>query len=838
MKLIFLLSLLFLSQSIFSQSITEKLENHQSAYPIEKIYISHNQPYYASGDTLYGKIFLVNGRSHQYFDGAPIVYVDWINEKGEFLESLIVKIKEGTAELTIPLHRTYGEGRFYLRAYTQYQKNFDEAYIFQKEIRVIGETPLPPKKNTKDKNNFRVQFFPEGGRLVAGLTNKVAFKAVDGQGKPIDVTGTIINKNKESIAFFKSLNEGIGIFNLLPKTGEKYRAKIAWNGIEQTFDLPTALKEGYILKANNRDKENLIVQLAANTKSGLKGCTLVGHLRGQPFFNQSFKSVDKQQLLLDKKAIPAGVLHFTLFDNKERPVCERLVFNNNPTTSVSVNIEVPKLTYGAKELVKGSIEALMGDKKRSGDMTVTVYNKDVFSNGTAGINIKNYLLLQSDLKGKINNINQYFEIDDATSRTLLDYVMLTHGWRRFSWQDVLEGNPMPIIFPTEENISFAGKVLKDNKQATPVKADVFLNILDGQNFTSTNLTTDEDGLFYFKGFDLPDSTKVLIQGNVYNEKKKRKLKQGEAKRAGNKNVQFELLNLHELTFNDSISLKDIPYSRKVQTNFAAEVSRIRKVDTIYHPEWSINLDAITVKAQKIEKKRLRKIATEKLYKERGYFYSDFSQKVYLEDVTAGGAIYTNIYDLIRDRISNAEIRTTSGDDPRYGSKIVILRGENSFSLSSAAIFEVDGMIVSGSTAESIVPSEIAILDVKKGLAATSIYGEAGKGGVITIITKEPKDHNRTIPTKGILTVQHPGYHQARTFYTPDYTADGIDKDKPDYRTTLYWDSAAKMDGVEATLFSFYTGDKLAEFLIFVEGITKDGQPFVGQKTIAVAANSN
>ena len=470
MKPLLFIYLLCLSQPVLSQSIIERLENHQTAYPIEKIYISHNQPYYASGDTLYSKIFLVNGRNHQYFDGTPIVYVDWIAESGDILESFIVKINEGTADLTIPMLREYGEGRFILRAYTQYQKNFEDCFIFQKEIKVIGETPLPPTEEAADKNNFRIQFFPEGGRLIAGLTARVAFKAVDGQGQPIDVKGSIINKSKNIVTPFKSLNEGIGIFNLTPETNEQYKAEVNWNGIKKEFYLPSILKEGYVLKVSNRKKESLTIQLTANVKSGLEGCTLVGHLRGQPFLHQSFETAENQRLLLDKREIPAGVLHFTLFDDKERPVCERLVFNNNPTESVAVNIDLPTTSYRTKRLVKGSIEALIGEKRIGGDITISVYNKDVFSTGLEDINIKSYLLLQSDLKGKINNINQYFEKDDVTSRTLLDYVMLTQGWRRFNWQDILEEKPMPILFPTEENLSFVGKVMKNNKQAPPVKA--------------------------------------------------------------------------------------------------------------------------------------------------------------------------------------------------------------------------------------------------------------------------------------------------------------------------------------------------------------------------------
>lgn len=73
---------------------------------------------------------------------------------------------------------------------------------------------------------------------------------------------------------------------------------------------------------------------------------------------------------------------------------------------------------------------------------------------------------------------------------------------------------------------------------------------------------------------------------------------------------------------------------------------------------------------------------------------------------------------------------------------------------------------------------------------------------------------------------------------PQYTDLDNQQIKPDYRTALYWNPSAKINAEQATPFSFYTGDKLSEFLIFVEGITEEGQPFVGQKTIRVISNDN
>ena len=92
MRQILIFCCCLISQLVVGQSISDRLTTHQDAYHVEKIYISHNQPYYASGDTLYGKVFLVDGRSHQYFDGTPLVYVDWMTESGTVLELSLIHI--------------------------------------------------------------------------------------------------------------------------------------------------------------------------------------------------------------------------------------------------------------------------------------------------------------------------------------------------------------------------------------------------------------------------------------------------------------------------------------------------------------------------------------------------------------------------------------------------------------------------------------------------------------------------------------------------------------------------------------------------------------------------
>ncbi len=49
-----------------------------------------------------------------------------------------------------------------------------------------------------------IQFFPEGGNLVDGTPIVVGFKAVDENGKGINVDGDIVDQDKATVAHFQS----------------------------------------------------------------------------------------------------------------------------------------------------------------------------------------------------------------------------------------------------------------------------------------------------------------------------------------------------------------------------------------------------------------------------------------------------------------------------------------------------------------------------------------------------------------------------------------------------------------------------------------------------------
>ena len=69
-----------------------------------------------------------------------------------------------------------------------------------------------------------ISFFPEGGNLVEGLMNTIAFKATDEKGIPVAVRGTISNNKNEKITSFSSYHDGMGMFELIPQAGLNYFA--------------------------------------------------------------------------------------------------------------------------------------------------------------------------------------------------------------------------------------------------------------------------------------------------------------------------------------------------------------------------------------------------------------------------------------------------------------------------------------------------------------------------------------------------------------------------------------------------------------------------------------
>ena len=230
---------LFVPLSLTAQSIGATLTAHQEQYPLEKVYIAHDRPYYAPGDTIWCQAYLVEGRSHLSFENEPVLHVDWLNKNGQCLKSYLLKIQDGTAAFEIPTAPNDSSGIYHLRAYTQYQRNFDPSYQFQKSI-LLTQSGIPPEKE-KAVFDFSLQFFPEGGYTVFNCPGKVAFLATNTSGEPIPISGLLREKGGTPLRAIEAVHEGMGVFSFTPEPGKAYEVVGSYKDQEKVFPLPPSL---------------------------------------------------------------------------------------------------------------------------------------------------------------------------------------------------------------------------------------------------------------------------------------------------------------------------------------------------------------------------------------------------------------------------------------------------------------------------------------------------------------------------------------------------------------------------------------------------------------------
>ena len=119
------------------------------------------------------------------------------------------------------------------------------------------------------------------------------------------------------VSDLQTLHDGMGLCQLFIEAGKDYRAVVHMNGQEKVVELPASLEQGVLLSVNSVREQELYIALESTDSSLLAGARLLGHLRGQVFWEQVFESDTMAILTLEKDKIPSGLLHFTLFDAKK-----------------------------------------------------------------------------------------------------------------------------------------------------------------------------------------------------------------------------------------------------------------------------------------------------------------------------------------------------------------------------------------------------------------------------------------------------------------------------------------------------------------------------------------
>ncbi len=487
------------------EAIRQALEEASVSQVQEKVYVHTDNQCYFVGDTLWYKAYVVRADDHLPTDMSRLLYVELLSPDGLLVErqTVIVSPDGGYSCGQFALQDSLYSGYYELRAYTRWMLNFnvrehyyrtDETWAFYNRqmaadyyrvwdglySRVLPvyskpddpgdydarrmyqrpKTRLPRQKS----DDLIVSFYPEGGHLIAGVENHVAFEVTDQHGQAVDISGTVTVSQQQTINI-RTEYMGRGSFVVTPLV-RRLKASFTWHGREWTVDLPRAEARGAALHLDGNSLTIIPASLSPDEDYAVSVLC-----RGSLCFFQALPNLHLQPstLNLPLDSLPTGVADVTLFDGNGQILADRLFFVNNHehddaliTTSVA-----PNHTYAPYEQVELPV-ALQGVSQPT---TFSIAVRDSYTEEPTydDGNLMTSMLLSSELRGFIAHPAHYFEADDQEHCRHLDLLMMVQGWRKYPWQQLAQGD-RDMRYQPEKTLTVEGTVYK-MLAVTPVEPD-------------------------------------------------------------------------------------------------------------------------------------------------------------------------------------------------------------------------------------------------------------------------------------------------------------------------------------------------------------------------------
>ncbi|WP_133067194.1 hypothetical protein [Flagellimonas pacifica] len=654
-----------------------------------------------------------------------------------------------------------------------------------------------------------LQFFPESGKMVHGLYSKVGYKAVGFDGKGRKIQGDVFDNKGRKITSFKSNSLGMGIFHLKADSNLRFHVKInseKTSTAKTLFPLPKAVQKGSVLSIE-KTKDKIRLRVISND------------LKDSVSVKISCRAVDYyliegmlvQGSLISKipiENLPNGILVFTLMDKKQQPIAERLFYNESGKDELQVELITNKSNYNRREKTKLDIQALEEGKKPSiANMSIKVINKNQWREGIDGF-IRSHFLLESELRGQIENPGQYFDKENPGRHGDMDALLLTQGWRNYKYPPKRQGNR---FFWPQPRLTVRGVVAPlSSKNKIQKEIDLTLATF-GKETSLYSQRTDSLGNFQFLLDDTyGEQIRILLHAN--NGKKRRK------------KLSIKINDFFPI----EVNYKHNPFAGKMDemtTTLLKEEQRRKRTDMVFDSLYGVTqLDEVVVEDVRLNPER------RELYEKYGK-----------PDVIISG-------DSLRHKEKKWSYGLYSILLFNYGSEVIIERFPDGFMLAQIpggpSLVMVDGRLIQKYEYNYVphmppgVVENLELIKFAKSFKESylQVFPEThpmelpAAGHIISINTKGKVGlYSSDKPKPGTLDTTIEVFSPIKEFYTPKYDKPiPVNEQKPDLRSLIHWKPSLNTDEKGKTSESFYNGDVLGDYVIIIEAISKEG--YIGYQT--------
>jgi hypothetical protein len=773
------------------------LNIYANNYPQEKIYLQLDKKLYKAGETVWFKAYIFTGADPSLL--SRNFYAELSDPSGTILERKVFPVTESSTAGNFDLPKVITSRHLHIRAYTTWMTNFDTAFYYERDIRIYDDKLDSAGTVTVVPRETKMQFFPEGGDLVAGVETMVAFKANDQFGLPVAVKGVVQDQSGKEQLAFESLHDGMGKFLLTSDKGDSLTA--VWQdeqGVEHRTGLPSPKATGAVLRAISANQKVLFsVARSADGGPELKHLTIIGHMH-QHLVYKARVNLDENYMsggTIPTGQLPSGVLVLTLFDANMIPVAERVVFVNNHEYLFD-----PEISVQIKGVSKRGKNSLVIDVPDTIKTNMSLAVTDVTADGEFpnDDNIISRLLLTGEIRGHVHDPYFYFSGTADSLVNMLDLVMMTHGWRRIKWEALAKGQLPVIRHPEQDYLAMLVDVL--GVDPYKITKDESLNVIMSRKDSSTQMLSVphiSGSKFGIMGLVFFDTVRAFYQFNT----------------------NRALADQAAITFSNGL-IHGSKVARPLFTGFDGWTAE----DSIYLKR-NRYIAQEQARVAPIEDARVKTLATATVIGHERSAADKLGDR-YASGMFAGGDAQT--FDLLDDEMATAfpdiftylqgkvaGLQITTGSGPGGAPSLAWRGGKPSLYLNE--------MQVDASQLQSVAVPDIAMVKVFRPGSGVGFGG--GSGGVIAVYTKKGGDSKNTDPTfKGLPRSLIAGYSMPKEFYSPNYLENNPANAREDLRTTLYWKPYVLTDKETMRVsIDFFNNDISKKLRVVLEGFNEDGK---------------
>jgi len=758
----------------------EKLKAYYALHNPVKLHLHFNQPVYAPGDTVFLRAAYILAADAMPLKGFNLIQLDVVDANGTVILHQWMRLRDGWGANQLILPETMPPGNYRVIAYDNWMKNFDRSRYFEGELRVAGEYFFSDKPVKKP-----LTCYPEGGRLVAGLRNKVVVAAAANE------KGTVSDERGNKLADFSTDSNGYGLFFIDP---EKDKAYTVQSG--STVCKLTAADDGVVIlvtpSVTANTSNRILIQVPATSALRSEPLNLIISGHGAVYYSASFTFDEKEfiSLSVPVAALPQGICYLTVNRSNAETLASR-IFYNNRNNQVKATLLPEKKLYSTRSDVNVGLSITDGEgEPQLARMSVSVYQADIFpisedlKNSTA-----HYFSWISDLN-EMPPAGLEANLSATEGLLMLDRLLVTRSWPWYTWKDVLNKQEKPeFLFRDYRQVS--GRLV-ETSTGKPFADSVSLTFYVMGTGDVYEVTSKNDGTFSIS-FLHPFYGKENIFYRV--------------DRAGKRMEQVKA----ELT--DSLSR----YANVVQAptqvvNPYFDYARKRKMVNTSFSYFSRRSNTTPV------------VENTNAFVEKELFKPDV--EVDLDDYL----IFPTMQETLHEIVPYLQYRKIAGRDV-----VRLYLPEKAQTGTENPAFFIDGVLTDDPAYFlNLKPVEVDKIKLVYSAYKLEKLGAISRNGVVLVETKIQDNAKKVLAATRSINVM--GITPALPIPRGPASWQQLNPRTPQLKSWLAWIPHLRSDEQGKATFSFKTADDTGRFVIRVEGLTIEGIPFVHEEYLDVIYN--